>query len=79
MPVDASAIAAAARLSMALGGARVTVDCPLDAETADALAAEIRAGLESGPGPAWAVESLTVTGDPPRVGAVKITVAGESR
>jgi hypothetical protein len=71
-------VAAAARLSAALGGARVTLECALGTAEADALAAEINAGLAAGGGPAWVVESLTVAaGDPPRVAAIKVTVGGD--
>ena len=64
---------AAVTLSAALGGARVTVECPLSEAAAAALGRDIRQGLDGGP---WRVESVTVTGNPPHLGAVKLTVAG---
>lgn len=70
-------VAAALRLSAALGGARVTLECPLGTDEAEALAAQINAGLAGGGAPKWAVESLTVAaGDPPRIAAIKVTVGG---
>jgi hypothetical protein len=67
------AVAAAVALSIALGGAEVTMDASMTAETAAALGEEIRAGL-AGPGIPLAVSSLTVRGQPPRVSSIQVTV-----
>lgn len=69
-------IAAALALSHELGGARVTMATSMAPDVAAALGREIRAGLEDGPGLRFAVTSVTVTGYPPRVEAITITVGG---
>lgn len=61
----------AGRLSAALGGAQVTVECPLTDAEADALAASIAEGLDGGE-ERWEVTALTVSArqagaDPPRL------------
>lgn len=72
-------VAGAVALARALGGADVTLECPLDPEAAEALGREIREGLAGpGGGPPWRVVSVTVRGDPPGVGAIKLTISTEA-
>jgi hypothetical protein len=68
-------IAAALALSHELGGAEVTMATSMAPDVAVALGREIRAGLGDGPGLRFRRQSVTVTGDPPRVEAITIAVA----